>query len=153
MKIKALILSVFIICGCSHVKPTQNNSTILSLADSVSTTVKKNPELVILSKLRVFDDKQLSRLINNVFLNNNDLIKASLRLKEAKILYEQEKLALLPDLSSQIDLSETRGVKRRELQSRTFSSGININYEIDLWGKLSDVNDQRQWEMIATAYD
>ena len=41
MKIKALILSVFIICGCSHVKPTQNNSTILSLADSVSTTVKK----------------------------------------------------------------------------------------------------------------
>ncbi|HBN3722980.1 TPA: TolC family protein, partial [Escherichia coli] len=153
MKIKALILSVFIICGCSHVKPTQNNSTILSLADSVSTTVKKNPELVILSKLRVFDDKQLSRLINNVFLNNNNLIKASLRLKEAEILYEQEKLALLPDLSSQIDLSETRGVKRRELQSRAFSSGININYEIDLWGKLSDVNDQRQWEMIATAYD
>ncbi|HIT44312.1 TPA: TolC family protein, partial [Candidatus Avacholeplasma faecigallinarum] len=38
-------------------------------------------------------------------------------------------------------------------QSRAFSSGININYEIDLWGKLSDVNDQRQWEMIATAYD
>ncbi|HBB8986077.1 TolC family protein [Escherichia coli] len=153
MKINALILSVLIICGCSHVKHTQNNSAILSLADNVSRTVKKNPESVIISKLRVFDDKQLFNLIHNVFLNNNDLIKASLRLKEAEIQYERGRLALFPDFSSQTSFSETRGVKQREPQSRIFSSDININYEIDLWGKLSDVNNQRQWEMIATAYD
>ncbi|MGS3945410.1 TolC family protein [Escherichia coli] len=153
MKINALILSVLIICGCSHVKHTQNNSAILSLADNVSRIVKKNPESVIISKLRVFDDKQLFNLIHNVFLNNNDLIKASLRLKEAEIQYERGRLALFPDFSSQTSFSETRGVKQREPQSRIFSSDININYEIDLWGKLSDVNNQRQWEMIATAYD
>ncbi|HAU7912611.1 TPA: TolC family protein [Escherichia coli] len=153
MKINALILSVLIICGCSHVKHTQNKSAILSLADNVSRIVKKNPESIIISKLRVFDDKQLFNLIHNVFLNNNDLIKASLRLKEAEIQYERGRLALLPDFSSQTSFSETRGVKQRETQSRIFSSDININYEIDLWGKLSDVNTQRQWEMIATAYD
>ncbi|MEZ3068026.1 TolC family protein [Escherichia coli] len=152
MKIKVLILFVFIICGCSHIKTTKNNNVIIKLADSMPGTVKKT-ESAIISKLSVFDDKQLFSLINNVFLNNNDLIKASLRLKEAEIRYEQERLALLPDLSSQISLSETREVKRRGVQSRTFSSGININYEIDLWGKLSDVYNQRQWEMIATAYD
>ena len=152
MKIKVLILFVFIICGCSHIKTTKNNNIIIKLADSMPGTVKKT-ESAIISKLSVFDDKQLFSLINNVFLNNNDLIKASLRLKEAEIRYEQERLALLPDLSSQISLSETREVKRRGVQSRTFSSGININYEIDLWGKLSDVYNQRQWEMIATAYD
>ena len=97
-----------------------------------------------------FGDAKLNALIEEA-LNNNDEIKLSaLRILKAKQAYGLSEASLYPTLSATAGSSrqktsdETYQHNRNEYTDNTMA--LNLGYEIDFWGKLSN-QAQSNWEL------
>jgi multidrug efflux system outer membrane protein len=97
-----------------------------------------------------FGDAKLNALIEEA-LNNNDEIKLSaLRILKAKQAYGLSDASLYPTLSATAGSSrqktsdETYQHNRNEYTDNTMA--LNLGYEIDFWGKLSN-QAQSNWEL------
>ena len=87
-----------------------------------------------------FNDETLNRLVNEAIKNNEDLMLAYEKIKEAKTAYDITKANLMPVVSAQMDISRTKYPKN------TYPTGIynsytltgQVSYEPDFFGKLTN---------------
>ena len=87
-----------------------------------------------------FNDKTLNRLVDEAIRNNEDLLIAYEKIKEAKVAYDITKANLMPVISTQLDISRTKYPKN------TYPTGIynsytltgEVSYEPDFFGKLTN---------------
>jgi len=96
-----------------------------------------------------FNDKTLNKLVDEAIKNNENLLLAYERIKEAKTEYDIAKANLMPVISTQLNTSRTKYPKN------TYPSGIyntytiagEVSYEPDFFGKLTNAT-RAQLEII-----
>ncbi|WP_421207080.1 efflux transporter outer membrane subunit [Aeromonas sp. 601027] len=101
---------------------------------------------------RAFNDPQLDRLVDAVLAANPDMYVAALKLKSAQLNSEQANTNLTPSVNGSLDGSSNKDLKTGK-SSNTLGPTLGLSYEVDLWGRLSSVRDQADWEAAASEQD
>lgn len=95
-----------------------------------------------------YKDSLLCSLIDSALVNNLDLKIAIGRMEQAAAYFKQGKASLFPSLSG----SATGGYLKSDLataKSPYFSLGLNLSWEIDIWGKLSSAKRSKYQSLLA----
>lgn len=102
----------------------------------------------------VFNDSQLTRLIQIAQTNNADLLQAALKIQEAQLQIDRAQRARKPTYSGSLSASASKSLARGNSPvNRSFGSSFGVSYQLDLWGKLRDNADIAQWQKTATVED
>ncbi len=114
---------------------------------------------------RSFDDPILDRLIDQALIENLDLRAAWDRLRQARAIARIEAATLIPNLDG------TGGVDRSVRQTQTsgggnefpggtefdvedtYALGLQVSYELDLWGRVRSTRDAAVFDAKASAED
>ncbi|MBU9849019.1 efflux transporter outer membrane subunit [Rahnella aceris] len=102
---------------------------------------------------RVFNDPQLSEMISDVLIHNDDLAIAGYRLRQAMLDADLSNTNLTPDVSVGGDASNSKNTRRNTASHENYNASVSTSYELDLWGKLARTREQAQWQMNATSLD
>ena len=102
---------------------------------------------------KVYEDKELDRVVALGLANNIDYARAAVQVNLA--LYRARRLGadLVPVFSGSGDASARKNTKTGERSVRTFDAELSVTYEIDLWRKLADSVSAMEWEHKATEED
>lgn len=100
-----------------------------------------------------FNDPKMSRIIDQVLESNNDLAAAAITLQQARVAAGLTRTNLTPDVSLTNSVSNSKSLRNGQASQESYSSGLSLSYEIDLWGKLARTREQSVWEAIASQQD
>ncbi|MCL9782798.1 efflux transporter outer membrane subunit [Vibrio sp. S4M6] len=92
---------------------------------------------------RAFQDKTLNHLIEQVLIRNNDMAKAALKIRVARLK------AGIKD-RNQISVDDLKVTVNNK---NTYDTSFGLDYKLDLWGKFSSERDKARWEAMATEQD
>ncbi len=84
---------------------------------------------------RALNDASLNALVERGLEHNSDLIVGAARLREAAATLKQTRAGQIPDIG--VFVGGERGHDPGFATSDGGSFGVSINYEVDLWGRLS----------------
>lgn len=108
-----------------------------------------------------FDDPRLQNLITQTLENNPDAAAAAARLRAAAAVSRIAGADRLPQLSAQALGSRARSVTRvptpdggEDLVAQTgsrYELGLNLSWEIDLWGRIADARQAAIFDQEASA--
>ena len=141
MKKKYLYLIILIagLSGCSTTRERYENN-LPSLPSDWSTSYDSLKKIDGWAK--TFNDKELIVLINEAIENNRNLRAASGRLRAARAVSRGSIAPLFPTLSTSVSknqisnaVSNNNGTER--VYSYKDSLGVQLNWEVDIWGRLS----------------
>lgn len=148
-----LFLPLMLLAGCGHFTRSDYQRPLLSLpvqwGQSASQTTTSQPE----NWWQRFDDRRLSRVIEQVLESNNDLAAAAITLQQARVAAGLTATNLTPNVSVNSSASNSKNVRHGSTPQESYSSGITIGYELDLWGKLARTREQSEWQAVASAQD
>lgn len=106
----------------------------------------------------LFDDAQLTALIDEALVANYDLRTALARIDEARASLQLARSALYPSLEAQAGVNRNRvsNASTRPLPpplaTTTISGGLQASYEVELWGRLASGRDAAAATLLATRY-
>ena len=104
-----------------------------------------------------FPDQRLQRLIASALENNRDLRIATLRIEEARALYNVQSADLLPNLNGTANGVRTRNpsslvIPGRSPTSSVYQVGFSLAaFELDFFGRVRSLNDAALAAYLATA--
>jgi len=98
---------------------------------------------------------ELNNLINMAISDNFNILEAWARLEQAKAQAAKSDSYLYPGASVNAGATENRQkIKGRDdVSSTSYSLGISVNYEIDLWGKVRANNNSSELQLKASRDD
>ncbi len=99
-----------------------------------------------------FGDKQLNSLVTTVLDNNNDLVVASVRVRQALIQAQRAGVAMFPTPSG----GGSRQSQMQLVDGMTmdiFEFSLGASYEVDLWGRLASETDASSIRTVAALED
>lgn len=82
-----------------------------------------------------FNDPVLVALVNEAQANNQNLIAAAAGVEQAQALARQAGASLVPDINLSLGADRT-GVLASSDPASSVSAGIQVGWEIDLWGRI-----------------
>lgn len=97
-----------------------------------------------------FGDPTTSELVRVALKNNTDLQVAAARVLEAQAGFKSAEASIWPQLNYNFTASHTKSsfvlpeMGRRTVYSTTYSAGLSLSYQLDLFGKLKRSR-QAQW--------
>ncbi|HHQ6630919.1 TPA: efflux transporter outer membrane subunit [Serratia fonticola] len=100
-----------------------------------------------------FEDPQLSVLIGRVLISNNDLAIAGLQLQQARLAAGLKNTNLTPTATASGGVSNSKNLRQNTNSTESYNSGLELSYEVDLWGKLARTREQAQWQAEAKEQD
>ena len=160
-----MILASLLLAACSSLSSTPYHQPVLNLpahwqAESLQDLGKAQGLW-----WQQFGDERLNRLVQQVLARNNDLTAAAIKVHKAVLQVGLADDNLVPGVS----LSESSSISRslasagnmqpqQPLQQSTGagqSHGLtaSISYEVDLWGRLSQLSHAQHWEALASEQD
>ncbi len=104
----------------------------------------------------IFVGEELPALIDEALVHNADLVIATARIDEARARYGLQRAQRLPTLA--LDGSYTRqrqpvGAGTTNRSSEVAALGLALPaWELDLWGRLADLNDAARERLLQTAH-
>ncbi len=110
------------------------------------------PRLVDDGWLASFQDQQLSQLVQEALQNNRDLQGSAAKVVEAQARARQAGANLLPTIDLTSNPSASGGVNSNSPQ-RNFNLGLQVSWEVDLWGRIRSEEQAQSLEAIAAAAD
>lgn len=92
---------------------------------------------------KIFNDKKLNALVDKALKNNTDLRIAYVNFEKAAANLGIERSDLLPKLDGSASATRAKTPKNASQTGasyigNSFSLGLNLSYELDLWGKYRD---------------
>ena len=149
MKKKILILSLgLLLVGCSNLEKDYDKSIEkVSSYSEISKRYQLNGEW-----WKDYNDEQLNLLIETALKNNGDIIKAAISINKA--LYQANLIGsdLYPKFSGDLKSSVSQNLEQGS-STVNHSGELNLTYEFDLWRRLRDSKDAKEWEYKATIED
>lgn len=151
MTAKVLVLcAAFAVAACAHI---DTSKPAVELPAMTETAVPSGEQFWTL-----FEDEQLTGLVEEALGNSRDLKVAVARIEEARANLRIAKMTLYPTLdafavanrsklSGAIDLPPGT-----PLIGNTFNVGVAASYEVDLWGKLAAGREAANASLLATRY-
>jgi outer membrane protein, multidrug efflux system len=106
----------------------------------------------------LFDDAQLTSLVEEALANSRDLKIAVARIEEARANLRIARSSLYPSLDANAGASRAKQSGAAglppgfPLTSTSFNLGVSAAYEIDVWGKLAAGRDAAGATLLATRY-
>jgi multidrug efflux system outer membrane protein len=106
----------------------------------------------------LFEDEQLTRLVEEALAGNRDLRIAVARIEEARANLRIARASLYPSLDVNAGASRSKQSGAIDLPpgtplvANTFSAGVSAAYEVDLWGRLAAGRDAAAASLLATRY-
>jgi len=104
----------------------------------------------------IYGDATLDRLVTEALAGNQDLALATARLDEARALARIADAEMVPsvDATFQRDRSRRSNSTATQfpgaLENNNYRAQVNVAYEIDLWGRLSNSSKAARAELLAT---
>ncbi|MGA6099159.1 efflux transporter outer membrane subunit [Stutzerimonas marianensis] len=100
---------------------------------------------------RQFGDSQLTALVDAALANNTDVLIAASRVEQAREQIRLSRASLLPNLDAVFGAQRTRELSVLGLTHTTaFQPGVQVSYEIDLWGRLRRLRDAAELQYQAS---
>lgn len=99
-----------------------------------------------------YNNQDLNRILDAVIDNNKDLNIARVNFLSTLARYKLLKLDLYPSLSGNLGVSVRKNLSNG-LQTHDFSNGIMLNYELDIYGKISDQVASSEFLAKASEYE
>lgn len=92
---------------------------------------------------KIFNDKNLNELVDKALANNTDLRISFLRFEQAAATLGIDRSDLLPKVSASAGAARAKTPKNASALgsssiNNSFNLGLNLSYELDLWGKYRD---------------
>lgn len=107
----------------------------------------------------LFGDETLNSYEKTAVEANQDLKRASARLSEARALLRVSRADLYPRISGEASYSRNRQSENRglppgqEIETDDFFGGFDLNYEVDLWGRVRNSVAAARSDATAVAMD
>jgi len=105
-----------------------------------------------------FEDDALSRQIETALAHNHDLRRAYANLLTARALFDQRQWERLPGVD--VNLDHTRSIQQQggangpeRVASRPWRAALDVQWEIDLFGRLARLSQSAQAQAEASAAD
>ena len=99
-----------------------------------------------------YGDSELNAIVNQALENNIDLKKSLITVQKALYTLRQSDADLLPTLDGSVSGSVSRDFRDEE-NSESYSAGLNLSYELDLWNRLGAASEANLREFQATNQD
>jgi len=105
-----------------------------------------------------FDDPQLTALIDEALATNLDLRIAVARIDEARARLRLARSYQLPSVDADLGAARSQRSDATEprfpgpLITNNYGAGLNVAYEVDLWGRLSANTTAAQATLLGTRY-
>jgi multidrug efflux system outer membrane protein len=105
----------------------------------------------------LFEDAQLTHLVNVALEHNTDLQQATARIEQAEAQLKQARAVLWPSVDIGANASRDRSsMTTGDLEdggiSNTFRGVASTSFEIDFWGKLRRASEAARAQALATQY-
>lgn len=140
----AIALLTLSSCAVKYQQPDVQKDALIRNADPADTTF----DIVALNWKDFYSDPILTALIDSALTGNLDLQVEILRIEQASAQFKQAKASLFPTLGA----NASGGYLRSDLGSNPtpyFSLGLNLSWEIDIWGKLSSAKRSQYQSLLA----
>ena len=92
---------------------------------------------------RIFDDRDLEKMVDEALAGNSDLLVAAARVDEARGILGEARSFLLPRVDGQASATRQRNSNRSAtsfpgvpLEYSDYRAGLQLSYEVDLFGRL-----------------
>jgi NodT family efflux transporter outer membrane factor (OMF) lipoprotein len=136
--------------GMSSKKPSLNVEQHSPNAWQTAQTKSSQQNVVINNWLKSFDDPSLEQMVAYALRHNYQLRADSINLKIAKERLQVSEATDFPELSLAIGNSRRKQVSDSAVNYQTDADiSVDLSYEIDLWGKLSDEQNQSRLNYAA----
>uniref|UniRef100_UPI0025C38B62 TolC family protein n=1 Tax=Campylobacter sp. TaxID=205 RepID=UPI0025C38B62 len=99
-----------------------------------------------------YNNETLNQILQIIIDNNKDLNIARIKLLSTLTKYELLKLDLYPTLSGNLGASINKNLKNG-IENNGFSNGLMLNYELDLYAKISDQIASSNFLVKASEYE
>lgn len=146
MKRFLLLPVLLLLAGCSSLTRSDYQRPLLSLP----TQWQPATDTVSEYGWQRFGDPRLARVIEQVLESNNDLAAAAITVQQARVAAGLTDTNMTPDVAVSGSASNSKNVRRGTSSQESYSSGITIAWELDLWGKLARAREQSAWEAVAS---
>lgn len=151
MKIKkiTILLSLMVTVACTNL-----NSSYNQVQQDYKIYQEISSEYTIEKEWwKEYKNDELNEIINYALKNNNDMKKAAINVNKA--LYQANLVGadLVPSFSADIGSSVSKNIKTGTSSTIKHGASLSLNYELDLWKKLSNTASSKEWEYKATIQD
>ncbi|MEA3088379.1 MAG: hypothetical protein QOC89_6076 [Paraburkholderia sp.] len=147
LKVPALLAGTFALAACSlapdyHVPPTRVAAQYRTIGPWVS--AQPADQLSRTDWWKIYNDPQLDDLEQRLLANNTDLAAAYAHYREAKAFVDQVSSGLYPTISASAVPQRDRQSDTRPLRAggpdyyNSATIGGEIDYDLDLWGRVRD---------------
>ena len=145
--------------GPDHVRPTLAvpGQFVSNDANPVAVAPQPDPDADFWN---AFDDPMLTRLVDEALVANYDLRIALTRFDRANALLRGSRFDYLPTVTATAEGSDSRvsadqapGLSRDQRDGESYSAGINMAWELDLFGRVRRGVESQRAEAAATAAD
>ncbi len=148
-----LIGVAVILLGCATPQaPPARQQADLPVATTWQAGRDVEPRLVDDGWLASFQDPELSQLVEEALQNNRDLQSSAAKVAEAEARARQAGADLLPT----VDLaagSTGSGTANSSGVQKNFNLGLQVSWEVDLWGRIRSQTQAQALDAIAAAAD
>ena len=100
-----------------------------------------------------YNNAELNKLVNMALQNNPDYLKAALKINQELYRLNLATADLFPTLSGDLGASGQRRIDTSDNVSNNFSGEIGLGYEVDLYGKIRNLQNAQEFEYQATILD
>lgn len=101
---------------------------------------------------KAYDNKKLDEFISYVLKNNTDINIARITLLSSLARADLINYDLYPSLDASLGLGGSKNLNSGS-QNKSFNNNLNLNYELDIYGKLQDSASASEFSAKASAYD
>ncbi|MEB2791375.1 TolC family protein [Campylobacter upsaliensis] len=148
MRSLIFILTAFLLGACS-LKPSLKvgEANFTSMGNNIS--IEKN-------WWKDFNDSNLNLLVEKALKNNADLKIAYINLEQATAQLGIDRSDLLPKLDASANANRAKSsinAPNNKTGAFSFDMGLNLSYEVDLWGKYRDNYNASYENLKASEFD
>jgi len=136
------ICIILSISGCSY------KSDYTPPEFELNTTVYKDDKNLTKEWWKSLGDKELDVFMEYALKKNLDLKAAKERIDAAYALLGQAGAGLFPDVSTGIEGSKKHTVSGSGSEAESYGYDLSMNYEIDLWGRLSAIKKSKEYDWM-----
>lgn len=142
LKLTATLALALMLAACASPSAVNGERAATLAAESVSpqpdqwTSIRERVGDVEVGWIAAFEDPLLIALVEETQRNNRNLQAAAASVRRANALARQAGAPLLPAVGASADATRTEILDGPGSNSR-YSAGIQVSYEVDLWGRIA----------------
>ncbi len=149
----AVLALPMLLAACAGAPPAVAPDTVMELPAPTAATQQP----VRADWWTLYGDAQLNALVAEALAHNTDLARAAARIDESRAQVRAARADALPSVGATAGAARERGGANagRSVPATTnnFNVGLNVSWELDLWGRLAAGSRAAREDLAATTLD